>query len=65
MIKTVFSKLDQLGLTLIELTVRRDTLQALAFWEAQGFRVALHLLRQYREPKRGIGYIGGLSSDFD
>ncbi|WP_420645703.1 GNAT family N-acetyltransferase [Candidatus Leptofilum sp.] len=65
MVKAVYTELDQLGVELIELTVRRDTPQALAFWEAQGFRVALHRLRQYRDPNRGIGYVGALSSDFD
>jgi ribosomal protein S18 acetylase RimI-like enzyme len=64
MIKAVFTELDQLGVELIELNVRRDSPQALAFWEAQGFRIALHRLRQFRDPKRGTSYIGALSSDF-
>lgn len=64
MVKAIFSKMNQLGMTLVELTVRRDTPEALAFWEAQGFRVALYRLRQYRDPVQGKAYIGGLSSDF-
>ncbi len=64
MVKAVLAELDQLGVELIELNVRRDNPQALAFWEAQGFRIALHRLRQFRDPKRGIAYIGALSSDF-
>ena len=63
MVKAIFSKMNQLGMTLVELTVRRDTPEALAFWEAQGFRVALYRLRQYRDPVQGKAYIGGLSSD--
>jgi len=49
---------------LIELNVRRDTPQALAFWESQGFRIASYRLHQYRDPKTGTSYIGALSSDF-
>ena len=52
------------GVELIECNVRRDNPQALAFWEAQGFRIALYRLRQYRDPKRGTSYVGALSSDF-
>lgn len=58
MIKAVFTELNQLGVELIELNVRRDSPQALAFWEAQGFRIALYRLRQFRDPKRGTSYIG-------
>jgi ribosomal protein S18 acetylase RimI-like enzyme len=64
MVNALSSETDKLGVELIELTVRRDTPQALAFWEAQGFRIALHCLRQYRDSKRGTAYIGALSSDF-
>jgi ribosomal protein S18 acetylase RimI-like enzyme len=64
MIKAVFTELDQLRVELVELNVRRDNPQALAFWEAQGFCIALHHLRQYRDPESGTAYIGALSSDF-
>jgi ribosomal protein S18 acetylase RimI-like enzyme len=47
-----------------ELTLRRDNPQALAFWEAQGFRIAHYLLRQYRDLQTGELFIGALSSDF-
>ena len=64
MVRAVFAKLDQLGVELVELNVRRDNPQALAFWEVQGFRIALHRLRQFRDPEHGTAYIGALSSDF-
>jgi ribosomal protein S18 acetylase RimI-like enzyme len=64
MVRAICTHLDQLGIELIELNVRRDNPVALSFWEAQGFRIALYRLRQYRDPQRGIGFIGGLSSDF-
>jgi N-acetylglutamate synthase-like GNAT family acetyltransferase len=40
MVQAVYAQLDQLGVELVELNVRRDNPQALAFWEAQGFRIA-------------------------
>ena len=49
---------------LVDLNARRDNPQALAFWAAQGFRIALYRLRQYPDPKTGEAYIGALSSDF-
>jgi ribosomal protein S18 acetylase RimI-like enzyme len=52
------------GVTLVELSVRRDNPRALAFWEALGFRIASYRLRQYRDPATGTAFIGGLSSDF-
>lgn len=55
---------DRDGVTLIELSVRRDNPRALAFWEAMGFRIASYRLRQYRDPATGTGFVGGLSSDF-
>lgn len=64
MVQAVYTQLDQLGVELVELNVRRDNPQALAFWEAQGFRIALYRLQQYRDPKTGKAYIGTLSSDF-
>lgn len=64
MVRALYAHLDKLGIELIELHVRRDNPDALSFWEAQGFRIALHRLRQYRNPKTGTGFIGALSSDF-
>jgi ribosomal protein S18 acetylase RimI-like enzyme len=62
--QAVYTQLDPLGVALVELHVRRDTPHALAFWEAQGLRIALYRMRQYRDPKTGTAYIGALSSDF-
>jgi ribosomal protein S18 acetylase RimI-like enzyme len=64
LVRALYTHFDRLDIELIELNVRRDNPKALLFWEAQGFRIALHCLRQYRDPKTGIGFIGGLSSDF-
>lgn len=64
MVQAAYAQLDRHGVKLVELNVRRDNPQALAFWEAQGFRIALHRLRQYRDPKTGTSYLGALSSDF-
>jgi ribosomal protein S18 acetylase RimI-like enzyme len=64
MVQALSAHLDRLGVELVELNVRRDTPHALAFWEAQGFRIALYRLRQYRDPQTGKAYIGALSSDF-
>lgn len=64
MVQALYEHLDKLGIELIELNVRRDNPDALAFWEAQGFRIALYRLRQYRDPQTGKGFIGALSSDF-
>lgn len=64
MVQAVYAQLDTHGVELVELDVRRDNPHALAFWEAQGFRIALYRLRQYRDPKTGKAYIGALSSDF-
>lgn len=64
MIQALYQQLDQTSIEMVELTVRRDNPQALAFWEAQGFRIGHYLLRQYREPKTGELFIGALSSDF-
>jgi ribosomal protein S18 acetylase RimI-like enzyme len=64
MVRAMCAYFDTLGVERIELNVRRDNPDALSFWEAQGFRIALYHLRQYRDPQAGIGFIGGLSSDF-
>jgi ribosomal protein S18 acetylase RimI-like enzyme len=63
-VQAISAHLNTLGVELVELNVRRDTPQALAFWEAQGFRIALYRMRQYRDPQTGKAYIGALSSDF-
>lgn len=64
MVRWLFSYLDDLGIARIDLDVRRDNPGALAFWQAQGFGIALYRLRQYRDPDAGIPYVGALSSDF-
>ncbi len=64
MVKAIYAQFDALEVELVELNVRRDTPQALAFWEAQGFRIASYRLRQFRDSKTGTSYIGALSSDF-
>lgn len=64
MIHALYQQLDKTAIEVVELTVRRDNPQALAFWEAQGFRIATYLLRQYRDPHTGKLLIGALSSDF-
>lgn len=56
--------LDACRVERIDLNVRRDNPVALAFWEAQGFRVALHRMRMYRDPDRRVAFVGALSSDF-
>jgi ribosomal protein S18 acetylase RimI-like enzyme len=63
-VQALVAYFDQRGIELIELNVRRDNPTALAFWEAQGFRIASYRLRQYRDPKTGTAYVGALSSDF-
>ncbi len=63
-IHALYQQLDSAGVELVELNVRRDTPQALAFWEAQGFRIALYRMRQYRDPAAGKSFVGALSSDF-
>ena len=64
MVQAVYAQLDTHGVARVELNVRRDNPHAFAFWEAQGFRIALYRMRQYRDPKTGKSYIGALSSDF-
>ena len=64
MIQTLYTSLDALGVELVELNVRRDNPQAGAFWEVQGFRIALYRMRQYRNPQTGRSFVGALSSDF-
>ncbi len=63
MMEWLFSYLDGLGVERIDLDVRRDNPQALAFWQAQGFGKAGYRLRQYRDPKSGTALVGALSSD--
>lgn len=64
MLQALFRQLDESGIEAVELSVRRDNPRALAFWEAQGFRIASYRMRQYRDPKTGQSFIGALSSDF-
>jgi len=64
MVQALYAQLDTHGVECIDLHVRRDNPHAFAFWEAQGFRIALYRMRQYRDPKTGTSYIGALSSDF-
>jgi len=53
----------------VDLDVRRDNPQALAFWQAQGFGIAAYRMRIYRDPDSGTvrssaaAYVGALSSD--
>jgi ribosomal protein S18 acetylase RimI-like enzyme len=60
----LLSHLDRLGVEQIDLNVRHDSPAALAFWEAQGFGIAVYRMRQYRDPKTGTAFVGALSSDF-
>jgi ribosomal protein S18 acetylase RimI-like enzyme len=62
-VRWLFRHLDRLGIERIDLDVRRDTPDALAFWQAQGFGVAGYRLRQYRAPESGTPFVGALSSD--
>ena len=64
MVASLYALLDRRNITLVELNVRRDNLQALAFWEAIGFRIGSYRMRQYRDPKIGKSFVGALSSDF-
>jgi ribosomal protein S18 acetylase RimI-like enzyme len=63
-VQALYAQLDVLGITQVDLSVRRDTPQALAFWEALGFRIAAYRLRQYRDPAAHQSIVGALSSDF-
>ena len=60
----VFRQFDMHGVEQVDLTVRRDNPNALAFWEAQGFMLAKYHLRQYRDPATGTAFHRALSSDF-
>lgn len=62
--RAVTEETDGLGVERIDLSVRRDNPRALTFWESQGFMIGHHQLTQYRDPQRGIGFRGALSSDF-
>ncbi|MFN8443649.1 MAG: GNAT family N-acetyltransferase [Caldilineaceae bacterium] len=64
MVAALYERLDLRNITQVELSVRRDNPQALAFWEAIGFRIGAYRMRQYRDPKTGKSFIGALSSDF-
>ena len=64
MVRALHEHLDERSVQQIDLDVRHDNPGALAFWQAQGFRIALYRLRQYRDPKEGRSYVGALSGDF-
>ena len=64
-VRALVEQFDALGIERVDLNVRRDNPNALAFWEAQGFRIALYHMRQYRDPQSGESFIGALSSDFE
>ncbi len=49
---TVFAQLDKRGIESVEVDVRRDNPSALAFWEAQGFRIVPYRMWQFRDPQR-------------
>tara|TARA_Y100000588_G_scaffold15629_1_gene16677 strand:- start:2107 stop:2364 length:258 start_codon:yes stop_codon:yes gene_type:complete len=53
-----------LGVERIDLDVRRDNPKVLNFWETQDFVIGHYELSQYRDPEKGIGFRGALSSDF-
>ena len=64
MVKSAIEITDSLGVDRIDLNVRRDNPEALKFWEAQGFMIGHYELIQYRDPKKRVGFLGALSSDF-
>lgn len=59
-----YEQVDEQGVERIDLNVRRDNPNALAFWESQGFGIASYRLRQFRDPQTGTAFEGSLSSDF-
>lgn len=63
-VRWLLAYLDGHGIEQIDLNVRRDNPNALAFWQAQGFGIAGYRLRQYRDPGTGTAFKGALSSDF-
>ena len=64
LVKSTIEITDSLGIDRIDLNVRRDNPEALKFWEAQGFMIGHYELIQYRDPKKRVGFLGSLSSDF-
>ena len=64
LVKSTIEITDSLGIGRIDLNVRRDNPEALKFWEAQGFMIGHYELIQYRDPKKRVGFLGALSSDF-
>ncbi len=64
LVKSAIEITDSLGIDRIDLNVRRDNPEALKFWEAQGFMIGHYELIQYRAPKKRVGFLGALSSDF-
>jgi ribosomal protein S18 acetylase RimI-like enzyme len=64
-VRCLFQCFDERGVEQLDLNVRRDNPNALAFWQAQGFGIAGYQLRQYRDPTMGTVFVGVLSSDFE
>ena len=64
MVQWILSRFDDLGIKQVDLNVRRDNPDALAFWQAQGFGIAGYRLRQLRDPATRSAFKGVLSSDF-
>ncbi|MCY3872253.1 MAG: GNAT family N-acetyltransferase [Gemmatimonadetes bacterium] len=64
LVKSAIEITDSLGIDRIDLNVRRDNPEALKFWESQGFMIGHYELIQYRDPKKRVGFLGALSSDF-
>ena len=65
LVQAIYDHFDAAGVTQIDLNVRRDNPNALAFWESQGFGIALYHMRQYRDPATGQRVGGALSSDVE
>ena len=65
LVQAIYDHFDAAGVQQIDLNVRRDNPHALAFWQSQGFGIALYQLRQYRDPHTGQQVGGALSSDAD
>jgi ribosomal protein S18 acetylase RimI-like enzyme len=64
LLNRTLTRFDAHQIERIDLNVRCDNPSALAFWQSNGFGIALYRLRQYRNPATGEAYDGTLSSDF-
>ena len=65
LVAAALALLDEHSVEEVTLTVRRDNPDALSFWQAQGFVIGHHELKQYRDPATGTARHGALSSDFE